>query len=71
MFRTLGIGDRVIVLNDRPTAVGASPLRRQDSQGNDSYMVSNRKRIQFQQGLVPETDRGWIRNDFLSISCPP
>ena len=74
---SLGNGDGVIILNDRPNADGASPLRRKDRLGNDWYMVARaairqreteRKLV---RGLVPKSEQGWVRADFLSISCPP
>ncbi|PZU91520.1 MAG: hypothetical protein DCE90_19605 [Pseudanabaena sp.] len=72
---TFGNGTPVIILNDRPDAVGASPLRQQDRAGNDWYMVTRfirgRAERQLTAGLVPKSERGWIRADFLNISCPP
>lgn len=68
-------GNRARILNDRPNASGASPLREKDSEGNDWYMVirgfrgSGEPRLE--RGLIGEFNRGWVRADFLRISCPP
>jgi hypothetical protein len=73
---SLGNGDGVIILNE-PKADGASPLRRKDRLGNDWYMVARdtirqrEREGRLMRGLVPESERGWVRADFLRISCPP
>lgn len=75
---SLGNGDGVIILNDRPNAGDASPLIRKDRLGNKWYMVA-RNTIRRREaegklvvgGLVPESQRGWVRADFLrGIKCP-
>ena len=70
-----GNGNPVLILNDRPNAVGASPLRQKDRAGNDWYMVARlirgRAERPLTRGYVPKSDQGWIRADFLNISCPP
>jgi hypothetical protein len=73
---SLGNGDKVIILNE-PNAVGAEPFRKKDRLGNDWYMVARaaiRQRESERRlvgGLVPESERGYVRAGFLSISCPP
>lgn len=68
-------GQRPRILNDRPNAFGASPLREKDSQGNDWYMVLRGIRgsgeAPLKKGWIHEFNRGWVRADFLRISCPP
>jgi hypothetical protein len=70
-----GDGNQVLILNDRPNAVGASPFRQRDSLGNNWYMVTRlvrgRAERQLTRGFVPKSEQGWIRADFLRISCPP
>ncbi len=74
LWWSLGNGIRPRILNDRPN-VGASPLREKDSQGNDWYMVLRPLRGNgeppLKRGLIGKSDRGWVRADFLNISCPP
>jgi hypothetical protein len=74
---SLGNGDRVIILNDRPNAGDASPLIRKDRLGNKWYMVARdtirRREVEGKLvgGLVPESQRGWVRGDFFSrVNCP-
>jgi hypothetical protein len=70
-------GDGVIILNDRPNAGDASPLIRKDRLGNKWYMVARHTIRQRESegmlvgALVPESQRGWVRADFLRvIQCP-
>jgi hypothetical protein len=74
LWWSLSNGIHPRILNDRPN-VGASPLRKKDSQGNDWYMVLRPLRgsgePKLELGLIGASDRGWVRADFLRISCPP
>jgi len=74
---SLGNGDTVIILNERPNAGDASPLIQKDRLDNKWYMVARadirRREVERKLvgGLVPESQRGWVRADFLSrVRCP-
>lgn len=74
---SLGNGDTIIILNDRPNAGDASPLIQKDRLDNKWYMVARadirRREVERKLvgGLVPESQRGWVRADFLSrVRCP-
>jgi hypothetical protein len=71
---SLGNGDAVTLLNDRPKPSGASPLSQKDRLGNDWNMVLRGVRSRerpLARGLAPKNEQGWVRADFLRVSCPP
>ncbi|WP_413160337.1 SH3 domain-containing protein [Capilliphycus salinus ALCB114379] len=67
---SVSVGNHVIILNDGDRSGGPLPLRQVDTQGKSWYMITKTREGK-PDGLVPATDRGWIREDFLQLSCPP
>lgn len=59
---TVSVGNRVIVVNDDQEKSGVvSPFVRTDSQGDVWYLTTRFRASEY---------KGWIRADFLKITCP-
>ncbi|XGV87670.1 MAG: hypothetical protein ACAF42_01215 [Limnothrix sp. BL-A-16] len=59
----------VILLNDANERWEPNPLTHTDGQGNQWHMVTKSRSGQGE--IVPPNRRAWIREDLMSISCPP
>lgn len=67
---SVSVGNHVIILNEGNLLGGPLPLRQVDTQGKSWYTIVKTREGK-PAGLVPARDRGWIREDFLQLSCPP
>jgi uncharacterized protein YgiM (DUF1202 family) len=66
---TLPAGSTVIILNRTDSDAGPDPFMAVDRQGQNWYMVVQSRRGL--DGIVPQNRRAWVREDLVSLSCPP
>lgn len=66
---TAPAGSTVILLNRLGSPGGPDPVMGSDRQGQSWYMVVQSRRGL--DGIVPQNRRAWVREDLVSLSCPP